>query len=92
MRLSLRNLYQFFRDMGHVLINGELDSPDLIILDEEEVVFVSVAKSACSSIKASITEDPPTGRTIHDHISHLSIFYNTHIISSLYIDLLRPSA
>ena len=73
MRLSLRNLYQFFRDMGHVLINGELDSPDLIILDEEEVVFVSVAKSACSSIKASITEDPPTGRTIHDHISHLSM-------------------
>ena len=72
MKPTLRNLYQFFRDMGHVLLHRELDSPDLIILDEEEVVFVSVAKSACSSIKASITENPPDSTTVHDHISHLS--------------------
>lgn len=72
MKPTMRNLYQFFRDMGHVLLHRELDSPDLIILDEEEVVFVSVAKSACSSIKASITENPPDGTTVHDHISHLS--------------------
>ena len=51
MKISLKNTYHFLRDMARVVIRGELDSPDFIILDEKEVVFASVAKSACSSIK-----------------------------------------
>jgi|TARA_B100000676_G_scaffold310529_1_gene377406 hypothetical protein len=72
MQLSLRNIYHFFRDAGRTIIRRELDSPDLIILDEKQAVYASVAKSACSSIKTAITEPPPDGIAIHDHISHLS--------------------
>ena len=72
MKISLKNTYHFLRDMARVVIRGELDSPDYIILDEKEVVFASVAKSACSSIKTSIYGSPPEGIQIHQHTSHLS--------------------
>ena len=72
MKISLKNTYHFIRDMARVVIRGELDSPDFIILDEKEVVFASVAKSACSSIKTSIYGSPPEGIQIHQHTSHLS--------------------
>jgi len=72
MKISLKNTYHFLRDMASVVIRGELDSPDYIILDEKEVVFASVAKSACSSIKTSIYGSPPEGIQIHQHTSHLS--------------------
>ena len=72
MKISLKNTYHFIRDMARVVIRGELDSPDFIILDEKEVVFASVAKSACSSIKTSIYGSPPAGIQIHQHTSHLS--------------------
>lgn len=72
MKPILRNLYQFIRDAAHVLLYGNLDSSDFIILDDKEVVFASVAKSACSSIKTSITEEPPKGLTIHNHVRDLS--------------------
>ena len=72
MKISLKNTYHFLRDMARVAIRGELDSPDFIILDEKEVVFASVAKSACSSIKTSIYGTPPEGIQIHQHTSHLS--------------------
>ncbi|MED5268544.1 MAG: sulfotransferase family 2 domain-containing protein [Candidatus Thermoplasmatota archaeon] len=72
MKFSLKNTYHFLRDMARVIIRGELDSPDFIILDEKEVVFASVAKSACSSIKTSIYGTPPEGILIHQHTSHLS--------------------
>ena len=72
MKISMKNTYHFLRDMARVVIRGELDSPDYIILDEKEVVFASVAKSACSSIKTSIYGSPPEGIQIHQHTSHLS--------------------
>ena len=72
MKISLKNTYHFHRDMARVVIRGELDSPDYIILDEKEVVFASVATSACSSIKTSIYGSPPEGIQIHQHTSHLS--------------------
>ena len=72
MKLSLKNTFHFLRDMARVVIRGELDSPDFIVLDEKEVVFASVAKSACSSIKTSIYGNPPEGIQIHQHTSHLS--------------------
>jgi len=72
MKFSLKNMHHFLRDMARVVIRGELDSPDFIILDEKEVVFASVAKSACSSIKTSIYGTPPEGILIHQHTSHLS--------------------
>ena len=72
MKISLKNTYHFLRDMASVVIRGELDSPDYIILDEKEVVFASVAKSAGSSIKTSIYGSPPEGIQIHQHTSHLS--------------------
>ena len=72
MKISLKNTYHFLRDMASVVIRGELDSPDYIILDEKEVVFASVAKSACSSIKTSIYGSPPEGIQLHQHTSHLS--------------------
>ena len=72
MKISLKNTYHFLRDMARVVIRGELDSPDYIILDEKEVVFASVAKSACSSIKTSIYGSPTEGIQIHQHTSHLS--------------------
>ena len=72
MKPTLRNLYQFIRDTVHVLLHGNLDSSDYIILDDKEVVFASVAKSACTSIKTSITEEPPKGPTIHKHIRAFS--------------------
>ena len=72
MKISLKNTYHFLRDMARVVIRGELDSPAYIILDEKEVVFASVATSACSSIKTSIYGSPPEGIQIHQHTSHLS--------------------
>ena len=72
MKLSLKNMRHFLRDMARTAIRGELDSPDFIILDEKEVIFASVAKSACSSIKTSICGTPPEGVKIHQHTSHLS--------------------
>ena len=72
MKISLKNTFHFLRDIARVVIRGELDSPDFIILDEKEVVFASVAKSACSSIKTSIYGIPPEGIKIHRHTSHLS--------------------
>ena len=72
MKISLKNTYHFLRDMARVVIRGELDSPDYIILDEKEVVFASVAKSACSSIKTSIYGSLLDGIEIHQHTSHLS--------------------
>ena len=72
MKISLKNTYHFLRDMARVVIRGELDSPDYIILDEKEVVFASVAKSACSSIKTSIYGSPPEGIQIHQYTSPLS--------------------
>lgn len=72
MKLSLKNMRHFLRDMARTVIRGELDSPDFIILDEKEVIFASVAKSACSSIKTSICGTPPEGVKIHQHTSHLS--------------------
>ncbi len=72
MKISLKNTHHFLRDIARVVIRGELDSPDFIILDEKEVVFASVAKSACSSIKTSICGTPPEGIKIHRHTSHLS--------------------
>jgi hypothetical protein len=72
MYFSLTNTYQFLRDMLRTAIRGELDSPDFIVLDEKEVIFASVAKSACSSIKTAIYGSPPEGIQIHQHTSHLS--------------------
>ena len=72
MKPTMRNLYQFIRDTVHVLLYGNLDSSDFVILEDKGVVFASVAKSACSSIKTSITEEPPEGHTIHYHTRGLS--------------------
>ncbi|SVA56043.1 uncharacterized protein METZ01_LOCUS108897 [marine metagenome] len=72
MKPILRNLYQFIRDAAHVLLHGNLDSSDYIILDDKKVIFASVAKSACTSIKTSITEEPPKSPTIHKHIREFS--------------------
>lgn len=72
MKISLKNTFHFVRDMARVAIRGELDSPDFIILDEKEVIFASVAKAACSSIKTSIYGTPPEGMKIHRYTSHLS--------------------
>ena len=72
MKFSLKNTYQFLRDIARVVFRGELDSPDFIILDQKEVVFASVAKAACSSIKTSIYGKPPEGTLIHQYTSHLS--------------------
>jgi len=70
MKLSLGNMYQFLRDIAHVVIYGELDSPDVYVIDDKEVVFVSVAKSASTSIKSSIYGDPPPGVSIHHQVGH----------------------
>tara|TARA_B100001105_G_C22399588_1_gene448668 strand:- start:1190 stop:1864 length:675 start_codon:yes stop_codon:yes gene_type:complete len=72
MRLTLRNLYQFTKDLGHVLLHGNLDSSDFFILDDKEVVFASVAKSACSSIKTSMAGEFPRDRSIHYHTREFS--------------------
>ncbi len=72
MRLTLGNLYQFLRDMGHVLLHGNLDSSDFFIFDNREVVYASVAKSACSSIKTSMAGEFPRGRSIHYHTREFS--------------------
>lgn len=72
MKLSFVNIYQFIRDLVRTVLRGELDSPDYIVLDEKEVIFASVAKSACSSIKTAIYGKPPDGIQIHQHTSHLS--------------------
>jgi len=72
MKISPINTYQFLRDIARTVIRGELDSPDFIILNEKEVIFASVAKSACSSIKTAIYGSPPPGVMIHQHTSHLS--------------------
>jgi len=72
MKLSIINSYQFIRDMTRTIVRGELDSPEFIVLDEKEVIFASVAKSACSSIKTAIYGKPPEGIQIHQYTSHLS--------------------
>jgi len=72
MRVSLRNTYQFLRDIGHVIIHRNLDSSDFFILDERKLVYASVAKSACSSIKTSMVGEFPGDRSIHYNTQHLS--------------------
>ncbi len=72
MRLSLKNFYQFTRDILHTLIHGDLDSSDFIIIDELELVFASVAKSGSSSIKTSMFGEFSKDRSIHYHISDFS--------------------
>ena len=72
MRFSFKNIYQFIRDIIHVIIHGNLDSSDFIVLDEKEVVFASVAKSGSSSIKTSIFGEFPKDRSIHFHSREFS--------------------
>ena len=72
MRFTLGNLYQFIRDTGHLIIHGNLDSSDFFIMDHNELVYASVAKSACSSIKTSMAGEFPKGRSIHYHTRNLS--------------------
>ncbi|MDP6661990.1 MAG: sulfotransferase family 2 domain-containing protein [Candidatus Thalassarchaeaceae archaeon] len=72
MKLTLGNLRQFIRDMGHVLLHGNLDSSDFFILDDKGVIYASIAKSACSSIKTSMAGDFPRGRSIHYHTREFS--------------------
>jgi len=72
MNVTLGSFYQFLRDLGSIIIYRNLDSSDFFILDEEELVFASVAKSACSSIKNSMVGEHPKDRSIHYHTRHLS--------------------
>jgi len=72
MKISLRNIYQFIRDIIHVIIHGDLDSSDFLILDESQVVFASVAKSGSSSIKTSIFGEFSKDRSIHYHTREFS--------------------
>ena len=72
MKISPRNIYQFIRDIIHVIIHGDLDSSDFLILDESKVVFASVAKSGSSSIKTSIFGEFPKDRSIHYHTRKFS--------------------
>ena len=72
MRFSFKNIYQFIRDIIHVIIHGNLDSSDFIVLDEKEVVFASVAKSGSSSIKTSIFGEFPNNKSIHFHSREFS--------------------
>ena len=71
-RFSFKNCYQFIRDIIHVIIHGNLDSSDFLILDESEVIFASVAKSGSSSIKTSIFGEFSKDRSIHHHTRDFS--------------------